>query len=136
MSDRYVEHSRRKLADTQNYRDDHHLCFSANEWNARPQGEHIRRSMVARGMGRVAHNVLHKAVPGVPVPMVYTLQRVAADLKPGQDIFRTIDQYCSIVEANAKHPKIKPIEIDLNELSIEAIRMQIPYLRDGMRRSR
>lgn len=135
MSDRYVEHARRKLANNQNYRDDHHLCFSANEWNARPQGEYIRQSMIARGMGRAAHNVIHREVPGVPVPMVYTLHRVAADLTPDRDIFRTIDQYCSIVDANARHPKIKPIEIELNDLSIEAIRMQIPYLRDGMRRT-
>lgn len=113
-------------------KDSHHLMHFRKEWIVRPQAEYIRDQMIAHGLARTAHNALHAECGAVPVPGYHTLQRVARQLKPGLDIYERIDDYCDLVEESNRHPRIKPLEIDLNNISIEALRLQIPFLIDGL----
>ena len=110
----------------------HHPFHYKQEWLLRPQAEFIRNTIVARNLARTAHNALHAECTPVPVPGYHTLFRVARRLPSGLDVFEGIDAYCGLVEESNEHPNIKPIEINLNNLSIEAIRAQLPLLHDGM----
>lgn len=116
-------------------KNNHHTAFNRLEWSLRPQGLYIREnsSMIARGMSVAAHNLLHEMCPPVPVPQHYTLMHVARDLPQGLDIVQGIDTYCELVEESNRHPRIKPVERQLNLLSIEAIRQQLPFIREGRR---
>ena len=88
--------------------------------------------MLARDMGRKAHDLLHYMTAPVPVPSMHTLQYVANRLPSGLDVISGIDTYSSLVEQAIKHPKAKYIEKELGLLSIQAIRAQIPYIEDGL----
>ena len=135
MSSEWLEEARYKLQDRDlNRRDDHHLAHYDQEWSLRPEGLYIRQQLIARGINRAVHNLIHRECAPVPVPGVHTLQRVANRLTPGLDLFDAVDDYTRLVEQSNRHPKIKPIEISLNNLSIEALRAQLPYVRDGLGR--
>lgn len=115
-------------------RDTHHPCHDRLSWEARPESIAIREndSMLARDMGRKAHDLLHYMTAPVPVPSMHTLQYVANRLPSGLDVISGIDTYSSLVEQAIKHPKAKYIEKELGLLSIQAIRAQIPYIEDGL----
>lgn len=113
-------------------RDAHHTCHDRVSWEARPESLAIREndSMIAHGMGRKAHELLHYMTAAVPVPNIHTLQYVANRLPSGLDVISGIDSYSSLVEQAGKHPKAKYIEKELGELSIQAMRAQLPYLQE------
>lgn len=118
-------------------RDNHHLLYPARAWNTYGVGLDVRNRIIAHGMSRVVHNLLHENEAPVPVPEYHSLVHVYGNLSKGLDVFTAIDKYCLLLDRANKHPKIKPLEIQLNDLSILAVRNQLPYLRDGMsRRSR
>lgn len=113
-------------------RDCHHLAHDRISWSARSQGLDIRNnsSMIARRMPRAEHELLHFMTAPVPVPGFHTLKYVAERLPSGLDVISGIDTYSSLVEESSRHPKAKYVERRLAELSIEAMRGQIPYLRE------
>lgn len=133
----FLRQAREKLAKgmggraTTDYFDTHHLCHYRNEWNARPEGKALRQTMLAPDLYRGAHNLLHLMCPPVPVPNYQTLQYVLPRFNFEQDIYGKIDQYSRLVTERTRHPKMKPIERDMCELSVEAVRMQIPFIREG-----
>ena len=142
LSDDWLQQARYKLTQKTGVpfmrveRDDHHLAHYGNEWLARKEAKYIRNQLIARQLARTAHNELHRYEGAVPVPQYHTLQRVAARMPQGLDIYSAIDSYCLLVDESSRHPNIKPIEIDLNNLSIEGMRRQIPYLREGLPNTR
>src|SRR5690606_3618375 len=101
---------------------------------ARPESLAIRESdsMIAYGMGRKAHELLHHMTAHVPVPGIHVLQYVANRFPSGLDVISGIDTYSSLVEQAGKHPKAKYVEKELGQLSIQAMRAQIPYIKDGL----
>lgn len=113
-------------------RDDHHLLHTGVYWNATANGRSVRNRMVARGMSRTIHDLLHHVEAPVPVPSPHSLQIVYNNLPERLDIFEAVDRYCQILDRTNRHPRIKPIEIDLNNLSIQAVQNQLPYLHDGL----
>lgn len=115
-------------------RDDHHTMHQQKVHEVYPVYQSIRNnpSMIAHGLARTAHNLLHRETSPVPLLNYYTAMRVANRLPSGLYVTDGIDEFSRLVEESNKHPKIKPIEIDQNELVIRALRAQIPYLEEGM----
>ncbi len=111
------------------YKDDHHTLHSRRDWLVRPEGKYLRNNMIAHGLHRATHNLIHELCPQVPTPQYHTLAHVANDFERGLPILDGIDQYCDLVDESSRHYKCNPIERALNDLSIEALRMQIPLLR-------
>jgi len=118
-------------------RDDHHTQHTKRVHEVYPVHAAIREnpSMIAHGMARVVHNLLHSELPPVPLLSYHTALRVANRLPRDLDIFEGIDEFSRIVEQSARHPKIKPLEIDIDALAVRVLREQIPYIREGMPRS-
>lgn len=113
-------------------RDSHHILHSAKAWNAYGIGTDVRNKIIAHGMSRVVHNLLHEQEAPVPVPEYHSLLHVYNNLSKNLNVFEAIDKYCLLLDRSNKHPKIKPIEIELNNLSILAVQNQVVYLRDGL----
>ena len=112
-------------------RDDHHLFHERVRWEQYEAAKAIRESTIARGLGRSAHELLHAETAAVPVPNYHSLLRIAGQMESYyQNPLEGIDDYTRAVDMANKHPKIKDIEVEINNLSILALRAQIPYLKD------
>lgn len=117
-------------------RDVHHLAHDRLSWESRPEGAYVRGVLLAKDMARSAHNLLHAETGAVPVPLYHSLQFVANRLLPTSNIYTDVDEYCRLLEQANKRAKCGSIEVGVNQLSIEALRTQIPYLLDGLPSSR
>lgn len=130
----WLEQAREKLQVKPVEKDNHHLLFDARPWGAHSMGADVRGRIIAHGMNRVVHNLLHENESVVPVPEYHSLLHVYQNLPKGLDVYKAIDKYCVLLNNVNKHPKIHPIEVQLNNLSIEAIQNQVVYLREGRAR--
>lgn len=115
-------------------RNDHHTCSEAALWQVYEAHEAIRQnpSMIAHNMARAVHNLLHLNTAHVPLLSYHTAQRVANRLPRDLDVIDGIDTVSKLVEQSARHPKIKPIEIEQDALAVRALRDQIPYIKHGL----
>ena len=112
-------------------RDDHHLFHERVRWEQYEAGKAIRESTIARGLGRSAHELLHAETSAVPVPNYHSLIRIASEMdRHYNNPLEGIDDYSFGVELANKHPKVKDIEKEVNNLSVRALRAQIQYLKD------
>lgn len=75
------------------------------------------------------HELLHEQEAPVPVPEYHSLLHVYQNLSAGLNVIQAMDKYCVLLNRANQHPKIRPIEIQLNELSIMAVQAQVPYVR-------
>ena len=112
-------------------RDDHHLFHERVRWEQYEAGKAIRESTIARGLARSAHELLHAETSAVPVPNYHSLIRIASEMdKHYQNPLKGIDAYTRAVDMANKHPRAKDIEKEVNNLSVRALRAQIPYLKE------
>ena len=112
-------------------RDDHHLFHERVRWEQYEAGKAIRESTIARGLGRSAHELLHAETAAVPVPNYHSLLRIAGQMESYyQNPLEGIDDYTRAVDMANKHPRAKDIEKEVNNLSVRALRAQIPYLKE------
>ena len=112
-------------------KDDHHLFHERVRWEQYEAGKTIRESTIARGLGRSAHELLHAETAAVPVPSYYSLIRIANEMdRHYNNPLKGVDDYSFAVELANKHPKVKDIEKEVNNLSVRALRAQIPYLKE------
>jgi hypothetical protein len=112
-------------------RDDHHLFHERVRWEQYQAGKTIRESTLARGLGRSAHELLHAETAAVPVPSYHSLIRIASEMdKHYENPLEGIDDYTRAVDMANKYPRAKDIEKEVNNLSVRALRAQIPYLKE------
>lgn len=114
--------------------DNHHLLHYRREWTLRPEAESIRDndSMIAHGLSRAAHKLLHFMNAPVPVPDYHTLLYVANRLPSGLNVVQGVDTYSSLVEEAVARPNVKYIDRQLGLLSVAAIQGQKSYLSEEM----
>ena len=113
------------------YWDCHHVCHYKAEFSARAENKTLRNTMLAPNLWRAAHNALHAACPPVPVPNYQTLQYVIPRINHDLSILPKIDHVSSLVHERRNHPKMKPMEREINDMFIEAIQMQKPFIQQG-----
>lgn len=113
----------------------HRMLYHEREWDVSGIGRDVSRRIVAHGMSKVVHTLLHEQESPVPVPQHHSLLHVYQNLSAGLGVYQAIDKYCILLDRANRHQDVRSIEIQLNNLSIEAVRNQLPYLRDGMGRS-
>lgn len=111
---------------------DHHTAHTAGFWYGHYATEGIRDnpSLIVHDMDVKAHNFLHKMTAAVPPPSIHVAQFVVSRLDRDLHVLDGIDEYSRLVERAIKHPRCKEIEKKLAYLSIEAMRAQIPYIKD------
>lgn len=106
--------------------DRHHVLNTKNHWSSIKEAKQLRDSYVYR-IDREVHNDIHKYCPPVPLLGYYALRGVLRNINPTGEPLQDLDELCSAIDLTNKHPKAHPIERDLGALSIEAIRLQIPF---------
>lgn len=114
------------------FRDDHHVFNRKVEWAASLEGSTLREAVVARDMLRSYHERLHKETSPVPVPLFHSLQFVACRFKPRGDVFDRIEQVQELLDKANDMRYVKPIEVELNLLCMDALEAQIPHIQDGL----
>lgn len=114
--------------------DDHHVFHYKRYWEVYAESRRIRHAVIAKGMCRAAHNLLHDEIAPVP-PLSYpALQIIAPKMAQRyEDPLRGIDDFCYAVDEANKHKRMRNGEIDLNNFAVESIRSQIPYIKAGMK---
>lgn len=117
------------------YRDGHHILHNRQEWSLRPEAQYIREhpSLIPR-IPREVHEELHKACPPVPLLGFYALKRTVKMWTPDNFTLASIDNLQFAIEDAAKHEKSHEIESQLAYLAIEALELQKPFIREGLRR--
>jgi hypothetical protein len=94
--------------------------------------------MRSKGLGLIAvldtdtHRALHRACPGVPPPDIFTAQRIRRDYVGHHDPNVAVERYMRAVESAIQSPKNHPIERALAELTIMAVDLQRPFIREGL----
>lgn len=114
--------------------DIHHILFNRQEWTLRQDAESLREQPLLKPrMEREVHNELHRHCPPVPPLGYYALFRVRRDFEVGSDVFSTMDNLLGAIETANKSPKSHAIERSLGELTMQAIDLQRPFIREGLR---
>lgn len=115
----------------------HHILFHRKQHDAMEDNRWIRRSS-----GLIAplpvdiHEDLHRNVPAVPAIDMFMARRVKGIMKKmgeSLDPLDAIDDYCYAVEEASSSEKSYDIEVGVAEMAMEAIRMQIPYIKEARR---
>lgn len=125
----WLEQAREKLTVPKVAKNNHHILHHSRTWGAYGIGSDVRGRIIARGMPVELHELLHEQEAPVPVPEYHSLLHVYQNLSAGLNVIQAMDKYCVLLNRANQHPKIRPIEIQLNELSIMAVQAQVPYVR-------
>ena len=114
----------------------HHILHERASWNARPEFKQLRGtpSLIPR-IDRDVHDDLHANCPAVPILGSYAMRRVNMLFEPSGNTFEDIDRLSSAFDRATRHPRAHQLERDLAGVAIETIRLQIPYLKDGLWRT-
>jgi len=111
----------------------HHILHHRALHESNKDNKKLRQSM-----GMIAlidydsHDDLHRACPGVPPLDIYMAQRVNKLYQPHPDPLKGIDRLSSAIETASQHHRAHPIEVQLAGLTLEAVRLQIPFIKGGL----
>lgn len=115
------------------YGEKHHILHH------RAQHESNKDNKALRGtLGMIAlidpdvHDELHRACPGVPALDIWTAQRARTFMVPHPNPLQAIDNYLIAVERARESKKSHPIERDLAALTMMAVELQIPFIKEGL----
>jgi hypothetical protein len=78
------------------------------------------------------HDELHRNCPPVPPLDIFTAQRTRNLYIPDPNPLKAIQSLCMAIEGAMKSPKSHYIEREVAKLTIEAVQLQLPYIRYGM----
>ena len=111
----------------------HHILHHEPFHNTHKDTKALRTSlgMIAL-LDHDPHDALHRECPGVPPLDIYTVRRVKNLYVPHADPLVGIDRYCKAVEIASQHHRSHTIEQALSGLVIESVRLQIPFIREGL----
>lgn len=112
----------------------HHMLHDKEVWNHDSSASNWARNKAGlwvEKMNYYVHCKLTDNCPAVPVIAKDILYRVRKDYDPSGDIFDRIDNFLLLVDREAERGCTYGIDRTLAQLSIHAIEMQIPYIRDS-----
>lgn len=114
-------------------RNNHHIFYERAVWESRPELKALRTrcGLIVR-MEVEAHDALHEAVIAVPAPDRHVIGAVNRLYEPQQTKLGSIDNVCSAFEQVGKHPLSNNLQRTHVGLIVDAIRQQIPFIREGM----
>lgn len=78
------------------------------------------------------HRELHKACPAPPPLDVFMAQRTLKLYEPDSNPLQGIDNFRFAVEQAMRHPRSHDIEHQTAMLAIEAVTLQLPFIREGL----
>ena len=114
--------------------DKHHVLHYAKEWRLRPEAKAIREhpSLVPT-LPREVHNEIHKTCPPVPMLGYHALKRTVGLWTPRHDTMESLDNLMFAIEQSISDVRAHPIERQLGRLTVQAIDLQRPLIRENRR---
>lgn len=111
----------------------HHILFEKALWMARPESRRVRTNggLIVK-LGQAEHTALHQTVSNVPPPNIYMARYMANEFYSDGDIFENIDRLCHVIDGSIQHPKTSLIDKQIGALMIEAVELQVPFIREGV----
>lgn len=114
-------------------RDGHHVLHYKQEWRLRPEAKKIREhESLIPTIDRSLHNEIHKECPPVPMLGYHALKRTGILWVPSRDTLESIDNLLFAIDRATQTPRTHRIERELGLLTIEAIELQKPFLKEGL----
>ena len=120
----------------------HHPFFDGPIWDAvRHKHNTSVNRRIRREIGRTilmdtdAHKALHNKVSFVPLPGRHFLHRLEEKFVDDVDPVKRMGNILVAAEHALIHPQMTYIEHDTAELMIEALSLQLPFIREGVIRS-
>jgi len=115
---------------TRNNADKHHLLSTRAAWTSHPDGKWLREQpSLIRTLERDVHETIHKECPAVPLLGYQALHIVRGLYEPRETVLGSIDALTMAIQ-QAEHARgMHHIDSRLCQLAIQAIRLQIPYLK-------
>jgi len=113
----------------------HHIIHHGKQWESGNDTKWIRNNagLIVR-MDSDIHADLHKNSPGVPLIDIFMARRVKSIL--GRQALGTvidnIDAFCWAIEDAVEHPRIYETERMVGFAAIDAVRMQLPYIKESL----
>lgn len=116
------------------YFDVHEPHFEKARFEADVSGVALRRIVRVR-TPRSLHDELHANCEPVPVPDHNSLEYIVKRMGHPRDVVDGVEIYSRLAEEAAKKPYVTDIQQTLLGLSVDAVRQQIPYLRQMLKAS-
>lgn len=111
---------------------EHHILFSRATWEADPCGKNLRRDHRLRiDMDEAIHNEIHRDISLIPVLGHKALVLVQNEFYCGNNSIETLDNLMTAFDKVEHSNKMSYVDRRLAEIAIEAIGMQIPYIKFG-----
>lgn len=107
--------------------DRHHIFHTRQHWTATKEAK-LLRDMYLYPLDRKVHEEIHRECPPVPLLGYYALSNVLSNVSPIKEPKHDLDEVMSAIELSTQHKRAHPLERELGLLSIEAIRLQLPFI--------
>lgn len=110
----------------------HHLLFTKNTWNSQQPTMRLRQepSLIV-AMYDEPHQALHDEISTVPVLCHRSAQIVQQRFRHHDDHFKAIDGLLRLIDETTRSYRAGEIERELGQVVINAISLQLPYIREG-----
>ncbi len=112
----------------------HHLLYTRATWESQSQTASLRRNpnLIFR-MHDDPHAELHKAVPTVPVLDHITAGLVAVNFEPVfANKLASVDNLLTQIDKQSTNYNATTIQRELGAVTMHAIEMQKPFIREGL----
>jgi hypothetical protein len=111
----------------------HHILFHKTLWTPTSQGRHLRNQpLLIPKIDSEVHTALHKEVSVVPLPDYNILNRISKEYRPFGDHIMAMNGLMVVIQENLRRPRVDHIQRALGELTMHAIELQIPFIREGL----
>lgn len=117
------------------YLHNHHIIHHGRQWESGEDTKFIRRrSGLIVPMEDDLHRELHRNVPGVPLLDIFMARRVRSIMARERmsNPIDAVDTFCFVVEEAMEHVRTFDTERSVGKAAIEAVRMQLPYIREAV----
>lgn len=117
----------------------HHPLFDGPIWDARRKGKdtsvnHRLRNQLMRTvrLDVDSHDELHRVVSSVPVPDRHFMHRLENNFVDHPKALKRIDNFLIAAGEALTHPQATVLEQTVALCMIEAVELQLPYIREGI----
>lgn len=111
----------------------HHILHYNEYWRANKDNNRLRRSLGLIALIDVdTHRELHRACPAPPSLDPFTAARTVRLYEPTPNPLQGIDNFRFAVEQAMRHERSHDIEQQIAMLTIEAVTLQLPFIRRGL----
>lgn len=110
----------------------HHILFTKRTWRSQGDTSALRSNpSLIVPMYDNPHAALHREVFTVPLLDHRTANIVNRDYRPAGNYIASMNRLMSVIDEVGRDPRCGQIERDLGQLAIQAIEIQIPFIKEG-----